>query len=64
MKKVDLVREELEVYLNDKYKYSDDSLVVLSEDTIERDQYWFFFTLIENIWKRTIYRILLPEIHP
>ncbi|GGH00633.1 YrhB domain-containing protein [Pedobacter zeae] len=43
MRKVDLVREELEVYLNKKYKYVDDSLVVLSDDTIDRDQYWVFF---------------------
>ncbi|WP_293788532.1 YrhB domain-containing protein [uncultured Pedobacter sp.] len=43
MKQVDLVREELEAYLNKKYKYVDDSLIVLGDDTIDRDQYWVFF---------------------
>ncbi|QIL41618.1 hypothetical protein G7074_21540 [Pedobacter sp. HDW13] len=43
MRQLDLVTEELEAYLNEKYKYVDDSLVVLSDDTIDRGQYWLFF---------------------
>ncbi|WP_293304154.1 YrhB domain-containing protein [Pedobacter sp. UBA5917] len=40
---LNLVEKEVEDYLNQKYKYDDDSLIVLSDDTIERDTYWVFF---------------------
>jgi len=43
MRQVDLVREELEVYLNKKYKYVDDSLIVLGDETIEHKEFWVFF---------------------
>ena len=40
---IDLVTQELEKYLNNKHRCNDDRLVILTDDTIDREKYWVFF---------------------